>query len=158
MAKQHRAVPVQNQRQRQLLLGPLDGLVALLFGLAQDAPALQRVGHQGAAVLRNVQMVVQDAVGVAQQGIGQRVRADAAGQLVRAGAHDQRKAAVVQRRVCIGVAAGKRAGDGMAEVRHEHQHQRGLRVQQVAEAVARAVGRIIQKEGEPVPDTDPFRH
>ena len=158
MAKQHRTVPVQDQRQRQLLLGPLDGLVALLFGLAQDAPALERVAHQRAFARGDAQVLIQNARRVAQQGIGQRVRADAAGQLVRAGAHDQRKATVAQRRVCIGVAAGKRAGDGMAEVRHEHQHQRGLRVQQVAEAVARAVGRIIQKEGEPVPDADPFRH
>lgn len=131
-----------DQRQRQLLLGPFDGLVALLFGLAQDAPALERVAHQRAFARGDAQVLIQNARRVAQQGIGQRVRADAAGQLVRAGAHDQRKAAVVQRRVCIGVAAGKRASDGMAEVRHEHQHQRGLCVQQVAEPVARAVGRI----------------
>ena len=55
-------------------------------------------------------------------------------------------------RVCIGVAAGKGAGDGMAEVGHKHQHQRAFALQQVPEAVLGTVGGIVHKEGELVPN------
>ena len=103
-------------------------------------------------------MLIQNTGRVAEQGIGQGVRPDTAGELVRAGAHHQRKAAVLQGCVCIGVAAGKGAGDGVAEVCHKHQHQRRALRKQVAEAVLRAVRCIVQKEGELVPDVNPIRH
>ena len=158
MAKQHRAVLVQNQRQRQLLHLALYGLVALALGFAQDAPAFQRVGHQCAAALRNIQVVVQHALGITQQGIGQRIGADAARELVSAGTHHQRKAAILQGAIGLGVAAGKGAGDWVAEVGHKHQHQRAFALQQVAEAILRAVRRIIHEKGKLVPNSNALTH
>ena len=158
MTEQYGAVPVQNQRQRQLLLSALYRLVALLFGLPQDAPPLQRIAHQRAFACGYGEMLIQHARCIAEQGIGQRVRPDAARQLVRARANHQRKAAVMQCGVGVGIAACKGARDGMAEVRHKDHHQRGAGLQQITEAIVGAVGRVIQKEGESVPNADPLRH
>ena len=158
VAEQHGAVHIQDQRERQVEPGVLGRAVAVLFRFTQDLPGFQAVGCQPAAALGDVQKVVQNAVRIAQQRVRQRAGADAAGQLVGAGAHDQRKPAAVQAAVGAGVALRKGARDRVAEVVHEHKHQRRLGGQQVPEAVLGAVGGIVAEKGQFIPRRNTTGH
>ena len=78
MAEQHRAVLVQHQGQRQLLLTVGRRVIAAALGIPHDLPCFQAVGAQRSAAGGNIQQVIQNAVRIAQQRIRQGIRPHAA--------------------------------------------------------------------------------
>ena len=145
VSKQHLSVFVQHQSKRQLIQLVFGRGIPLLASLLDDAHALQRIAAQHAALLGNLEVIVQRALRIADQLKGQRAPGRGLGNGLGPGAYHAGQTDTAQRVDGLQILGDKMPGDGVPEVGQEHQHHRLVPLQKAVEAFLRFVRGIVGK-------------